>query len=327
MNCSSFYRIVVTSACTVVLAFAQNTPAPRRLSLTEAVRLALSQNRALKIARLKVTANEQKKAGERSSYFPSLSNQSNVLHVTELQTIGIPAGAFGAAAGSLVPSHNVNLPQGQTTLYSSGTTLAQPLTQLVRIRAANRIAAAETAVSREDLKKAENEVALQVHTLYFGVLVASLQKKAAEQQTAYAVERLRESEDDVRNGNALKVVSIQSRTGLLEGQQAVLTADLQLSDLVTELNDVLGLPLDARLDLDPVIPINLNQQPREEYVRTAWSENPEINAARDTVEKARAGVTAAKGPPTFPISPRSRAKVIRTVSPSSSETSAHSESL
>jgi len=294
MNRSYLRRMVVLAGFTAASTFSQNTPALRRLSLTEAVHLALSQNRALRIARLKVTANEQKKAGERSAYFPSITNQSNLLHVTELERIGIPAGALGTVVGSPVPGRNINLPQGQTTIYSSGTMLAQPLTQLVRIRAANRIAAAETAASREDLKKAENEIALQIHTLYFGILVTRLQKQAAEQQAAYAGDRLRESEDDVRNGSDLRVASLQSRAGLLEGRQAVLTADLQLTDLTTELNDALGLPLDTVLDLDPAVPVELDRRPREEYVHTAWSENPEIRAAEDSVEKARAGVTAAK---------------------------------
>ena len=39
----------------------------RRLTLAEAVRLALAQNRTLKIARLKVVENEQKKAGAKAS--------------------------------------------------------------------------------------------------------------------------------------------------------------------------------------------------------------------------------------------------------------------
>jgi hypothetical protein len=56
------------------------------------------------------------------------------------------------------------------------TQISQPLAQLIRIREANRVAAAEMAVSRADLKKAETEVALQVHTLYFGILIACLQK-------------------------------------------------------------------------------------------------------------------------------------------------------
>jgi outer membrane protein TolC len=272
----------------------QNAAEVRHLTLNEAVHLAVSQNRALKIARLKVTENEQKKAGERSAYFPQITNQSNALHISELQNIGIPAGALGAVGGALIPAQGINLPQGQKTLVSSGTMISQPLTQLIRIHEANRIAAAEVAVSRDDVKKAENQIALQVHSLYFGILISRLQKQAAEQQSAYSVEHLRESEEDVRNGSALKVAAVQGRAGLLESHQAVLTAELQLSDLTTELNDLLGLPLDTRLDLDPAVPANFERQPREVYLQTAWSDNPEILAAEQAVQKARAGVTAAK---------------------------------
>ena len=266
----------------------------RHLTLTEAVHLAISQNHALKIARLKVAENEQKKAGDHSEYFPKISNQSNALYVTELQNIVIPAGGLGTPAGVLVPPIGININQGKNAFFSSGTQLTQPLTQLIRIHAANRIAAAEVAASRDELRKAETEVALQVHALYFGVLVTRLEKQAAEQQSAYAGDHLRESEEDVRNGSALNVSVIQGRAGLLESQQSVLTADLQFSDLMAELNDLLGLPLDTQLELDPAVPTSFDLHPREEYIQTAWSQKPEILAAEQTVQKARAGVAAAK---------------------------------
>lgn len=294
MRCVFLFRSLAMVGTLAFAAVPQNAADLRHLTLTEAVQLAIAQNRSLKIARLKVVENEEKKVGERSAYFPKITNESNVLHVTELQNIGIPTGAFGVAGGSLVPSHGVTLPQGQNTFFTSGTQLSQPLTQLIRIHAANRIAAAEVASSRDDLKKAENDVALEVHTLYYGILIARLQKQAADQQTTYAGDNLRESEDDVRNGSALKVTTIQDRVGLLEGQQAVLTAELQLSDLTTELNDLLGLPLDTQLDLDPAVPSSFAQGPREEYVQAAWSQNPQILAAEETIRKAEAGVTAAK---------------------------------
>jgi outer membrane protein TolC len=287
-------RRLAIAAIGLLSAVCSDAADTRRLTLPEAVHLALNQNRVLQIARLKVVENQQKKAGERSAYFPSITNQSNLMHISELQNIGIPAGAFGTAGGGLVPAQGVTLPQGQKTFVSSGTMIAQPLTQLIRTHEANRIAAAEVAVSRDDLKKAENQVALQVHTLYYGILIARLQKQAAEQQSTYAGEQLRESEDDIRNGSALRIAAIQGRAGLLESQQSVLTADFQLADLTTELNDLLGLPLDTRLDLDPAVPASFEERPREEYVQTAWSENPEIMAAGEVVRKARSGVAAAK---------------------------------
>ena len=294
MNCTRLFRIPAIAGLALTTAIPQYAAELRRITLSEAVHLALTQNRALKIARLKVTESKQKKAGERSGYFPRITNQSNVLHFSELQNIVIPGGAFGTAGGALIPAQSTTLPQGQNTIVSSGTMIAQPLTQLIRIHDANRIAAAEVAVSRDDLKKAENQVALQVHNLYFGILITRLQKQAAEQQSVYAGEHLRESDEDIRNGSALKVASIQGRAGVLESQQAVLTADLQLADLNTELNDLLGLPLDTRLELDPAVPVNFEQRPRQEFLQTAWAENPEILAAQENVRKAQAGVNAAK---------------------------------
>jgi len=287
-------RMIIVAALGIAVTAPNYASEVRHLTLTEAVHLAITQNRALKIARLKVRENEQKKAGEHSAYFPSLKNESNVMHVTELQNILIPAGTFGMAGGSFVPSQSVTIPQGGLTLYSSGTQLSQPLTQLIRIRDANRIAAAEVAISREDLKKVENEVALQVHSLYYGMLIARLQKLAAEQQIRYADENLRESEDDVRNGSALKVAAIQGQATVLESRQSVLTADLQLADLTTELNDLLGLPLDTQIDLDAAVPADFEQRPREDYIQTAWSQNPQIKGAEDAVEKAHAAVGSAK---------------------------------
>ncbi|MBV8572064.1 MAG: TolC family protein, partial [Acidobacteriaceae bacterium] len=169
----------------------------RHITLDEAIHLAISQNRVLKVARLKVAENQQKKAGEHSSYFPTLTNQSNALHITELQQVLIPAGSLGVAAGTPIPAETVNLQQGKQTIFTSGTMLAQPLTQLIRIHQQNLVAAAEIAISRNDVKKAENEIAVQVHTVYYGILIAQLQKRAAEQQTEYANENLRESEEDV----------------------------------------------------------------------------------------------------------------------------------
>jgi outer membrane protein TolC len=266
----------------------------RRLTLAEAVQLAIQQNRTLKIARLKVKENEYKKEAAHSAYFPTITNQSNALHISELQTLTIPQGAFGGVSGTPIPAQNTNLPQGKETLYSSGTTIAQPLTQLLRIHQENRAAAAEVTGSRDELKNDENEVALQVRALYYDILVAQMQKKAAEQETAFASETLRETEHDVQGGSALEVSEIQSRASLLSSQQAVLTADFQIQDYTSELNDLLGLPLDTQLELQFEDVTRLELLSKADCMKTAWAENPEIQLAEATIQKARASVAAAK---------------------------------
>jgi len=266
-----------------------------KLTLPEAVRLALAQNRTLKIARLKVVENEQKKAAARTGYFPEIKNQSSVAHTTAEENIEIPSGAFGVIPNSgLVPNRDILINQGSQTFVTSGTMVAQPLTPLIRIRQANRIATSAIAVTRDELKKAENDVALKVHEVYYGILTARLQKQAAEQERTYSRTHLRESDEDVRNGNALRIAAIESQAGLLQSEQTLLTIDLRLADLTAELNDLLGLPLETSLVLSPVEAANFVASPRDETLRMALAENPQIAAAMETIQQAKAALTAAK---------------------------------
>src|SRR6202034_2820657 len=140
----------------------------------------------------------------------------------------------------------------------------------------------------------ENQVAVDVHRLYFAVLTAELQKRAAEEQIAYARQELKENMEAVRNGILLRVSGIQGNVDVLQGQQAALTADLQVSDMNTELDDLLGLPLDTKLELQPIDAIGPDKRPLEEYVQTAWANNPDIASAEESIKKARAGVASAK---------------------------------
>src|ERR1700675_4342433 len=72
-----------------------NTPAPRRVTLQEAVQLALKHNHNIRIAGYAVEEKEQAKAVAKSSYFPSIRNDSSFMHVTDTQLIQIKSGSFG----------------------------------------------------------------------------------------------------------------------------------------------------------------------------------------------------------------------------------------
>jgi hypothetical protein len=62
MKIFAWERALIAAGLSALAAAPQFAAEPRHLTLTDAVHLAIAQNRALKIARLKVTENEQKKA-------------------------------------------------------------------------------------------------------------------------------------------------------------------------------------------------------------------------------------------------------------------------
>jgi outer membrane protein TolC len=275
---------------------AQNAePAPRKITLAEAVQLALKQNHVVRIAGLQVQEKQHAKEAARSGYFPNIKNESRIFRLTDTQFVEIPAGSLGTVAGTPIPTQPGILNQGGKTVITSGTTLVQPLTQLfTKVKPSNDLARAELDATRANEKETENDIALRVHQIYYQVLIAQLHKSATEAKIRAAQEMESERVQQVKYGSTLDAQLIESKAQTLEAKQDLLTTELQLSDLTMQLNDVLGLPIRTRLELDPTVPQIQEPCHGEECVRAALASHPEIVAARSEVEKASAGVRLAK---------------------------------
>jgi outer membrane protein TolC len=269
--------------------------APMPLTLSQAIDLALKQNRELKLAQLAVVDSEHKKEIARSAYYPHISNESKISHITDLAGVEIPAGAFGNHPSTgLIPAENLFLDQGANTSYTSGTGLDQPVTQMFRIRESNRAAAADIKSARAQANQTQNEIALKVRQLYYGVLIAQLKQQAAQEEIAASQVKLQESLDEVERGQALEEVALESRASALDARQTALVQRLQIHDLTISLDDLLGLPLNTNLVLEADNSAPAPVPSREECIRIAQDRSPEIQAARQSVEKAKAGLAAAK---------------------------------
>jgi outer membrane protein TolC len=290
--------IVLTATAlsgSLLLAEQVGDPAPpRHITLQEAVELALKHNHNIRIASYAVDEKQHAKEAARSSYYPSIRNDSSFLHVTDTQLIEIFAGTLGAPGGSPVPPVNSIISQGGLNLTTSGTQLTQPLTTLLKIKRANEVAQAELKASREKAQVTQNDVALSVHQLYYKVLIAGAHRSATEARIKASQDLQRERVEQVKFGSALEQETIESRAQLLQAKQELLTTDLQLSDLKLQLNDLIGLPLTTALDLDSGVAEVQQTCRREECVANAMSSHPEIIEARAEVEKAEAAVRLAK---------------------------------
>jgi outer membrane protein TolC len=271
-----------------------NSPAPRHITLHEAVELAMKHNHNVRLAGFSVDEKQHAKDAEKSLYLPSIHNDSNFARITDTQLIEIQAGSLGTVNGTSIPAGNSILNQGGRNLTTSGTQITQPLTSLLKIRRANDIAEAEVKATRAKAQLTTNDVALAVHEVYYAVLIAQAHRSATEAKIQAAQELESERVAQVKFGASLEEESIESRANRLQAQQELLTTDLQLSDLKLKLNDLVGLPLNTALDLDPSVGEVPASCPREECVQTAINSHPEIKAARAEVEKAVAAQRLAK---------------------------------
>jgi outer membrane protein TolC len=270
--------------------------AAMELTLPQAINLALKQNRSLELARLAVVDSEQKKKIARAYYFPRINNESTAFHVTEIQQLVIPQGALGVDPTiGPIPGKTAVIGQGTFTAYTSGTGLSQPLLQIFKIHQENRAATADINSAKIQLGQTEDDIALTVRQLYYGILIVQIKREAAKEDVDAAQVKLQESTISVGQGSELKVVALESHTALVRAKQAVLRQNLQVRDLTFQLNELLGLPINTQLQLreDPSV-ASASTPTHDECVRTAREKSPEIRAAQQAVEKAKAGLAATK---------------------------------
>jgi outer membrane protein TolC len=271
-----------------------NSAEPRHITLREAVELALKHNHNVRLAGFSVDEKQHAKEAEKSSYFPSIHNDSNFARVTDTQLIEIQAGNLGTVSGTPIPAENSILNQGGRNLTTSGTQITQPLTSLLKIRRANDIAQAEVNVSRAKAQLTSNDVALAVHEVYYAVLIAQAHRSATEARIQAAQDLESERIAQVKFGASLEKESIESRANFLQAKQELLTTDLQLTDLKLKLNDLVGLPLNTAFELDSLVVEVQESCPLDECVAAAKKVHPEIRAANAEVERAIAAVRLAK---------------------------------
>jgi outer membrane protein TolC len=283
------------SVCIAVAQEISNTaPPPRQITLQEAVQLALKHNHDIRIAGYTVEEKEHAKQVAKSSYFPSIRNDSSFMHATDTELIQIRPGSLGIAAGTPIPPADAIISQGGKNFTTSGTQITQPLTSLLKIRQANNVAQAELKASREKAQLTGNDVALSVHQVYYQILIAQAHRSATEARIKASEALQSERVEQVKFGSSLEENLIDSRAQQLQAKQELLTTDFQLTDLKLKLNDLIGLPLSTALGLDPGVPEFQETCRREECVTTAEASQPEILAARAQVEAASAAVRLAK---------------------------------
>ena len=265
----------------------------RRITLDEAVALATKQSSIVKLAHLKDKEMQVRVGEARANYFPVLSNDSSAAHLDNIEHLMVPMGALGVyPVLGPIPGANASLPLGHHNFILSTTTAAEPLTQFFKIHAGVNVAKADEGIARSDARRAENEVALKMKELYYGLLSAERRKQAAELRIAAGEERLGEARNGVEAGAVLELKVLEGQAQIAEAHHALGSLEDAISDMKVEFNDLTGLPLDTEVELVAPEP-GTSDVTAGDLESEALAHNPEV--AADPEESARGPERGARG--------------------------------
>src|SRR5215510_5155241 len=190
------------------------------LSLTDAQQRAQVASGPLqRLGELQVEAARQHRLGVKSMYFPAITTQFMNLHMSE--TPGELLTFQRPLTGGLLSVPVAAVLQDQTAV---NVVVTQPITQLFGVRQLVRIARADENIARAKAGMPVTEIAREVEKTFFELLIAQRELSAGAAEARNIRTRL---------------VDDASRT-LAAHAAAALTASL---------NELLGFPLDTRLEL------------------------------------------------------------------------------
>lgn len=272
------------------------------VTLDEAIHLATEQNSLVKMAHDKAREADGRVTQARANYFPNVTNQSLLTHLNQTEFLKIPKGAMGTytSTGPL-PGNEVSIELGKQEAFVTSTGAAQPITQMFKIHAGVSAAHADAGAAHSDVRQASNEVALNVKILYYHILSAEHRKHALELRIQAGEQSLDEARRGVESGVVLEEKVLGGEAQLAEARHALGAIEDSIDDMEVQFNDLLGLPLATNCELtDPGQELDSSSAPAgitisaEDLESEALKGNPAVSSARFTLEKAHAGLNAAR---------------------------------
>jgi multidrug efflux pump subunit AcrB/outer membrane protein TolC len=274
---------------------ASEAPAPKTMTLEEAVASALKQSSPVRIARAKVDEARAKRKQARADYMPKLRADAAWAHRNDTPVVTVGEGTLGTVPGlGPFPSGQVNVGQGDTNFYLQNLALIQPITPLFKIHHGVQAASAEERSAEAELRKMEENIAYKTRQVYAALLIAKAQFEAADAGVKAAEAKDQDAQQAVKAGNVLAVVQTGSRALLLQNRQKRLAAEASIADLTAELNDLVDNPQGTSLEVVPFEPRSMALPSKDVLLEEALKANPELASATAVMEKSRSGLRAAK---------------------------------
>src|SRR5262245_3743062 len=146
-------------------------PAATRLTLDDAVALALAHNRTVASAALEVAKADASVATARSRRLPTFRIDAEASQLLRPVDIQFPEGAFGTFEGiGPIPSATTTITTPMRPTFYFNAQAAQPLTGLKEIGLNIRLSEATRAFEQQALRSQQLAVIADVKRLYYGIL-------------------------------------------------------------------------------------------------------------------------------------------------------------
>jgi outer membrane protein TolC len=271
------------------LASAQSVPAGdgARLTLAEAVRLAVAHNTQVQTAVLQAEKAAVEVATARSRRLPAFATEVSASQLVTPVDFSFPEGAFGTFPNvGPIPAADttVSVPRQPTAYISSQ--ISQPLTQLAKINLGVKSAEAARDIEQEHVRAQRLAVVNRVKRLYFAILQTESALAANDEAIALYRELDRTLVVRVAQKVALRSDALDVQLRLAKAELARTTYQNTWASQKEQLNQLLGRDVATDFVIDAVPELSPIEFDPAASRATALASRPDVREARLKLDQA-----------------------------------------
>lgn len=260
------------------------------LTLNQAIKIALENNRSAKNARIEVDKAGDKLAALRTRRLPAFKLDTLFSKPLTSFDTNFEKGVFGTYPGiGPVPAENTVVTSSTNPTALVIAQVSQPLTQLRRLGFQIKQQEVGREISQAELRATEQTVVNEVKRAYYAILQTQGQSHAAEESVKLHRELDRVTGDYVMQQVALKTDQMDVQTRLAKAEYQVLTLVHQLTSQKEQLNLLLGRDVTTEFSVSDggeMAQVTMRETDLVQARQRALTQRPEIHEARLKVRQA-----------------------------------------
>jgi outer membrane protein TolC len=291
---STITWVLVAALCQFQVAVAQTNGATV-LTLDEALALAKSNNRDLKVWGLDVGKQREALGEAKTHLYPRFDTSVLAAQLLAPLDFTINKGQFGTFPGTgPIPGSNTDLHTPARPIAIASVTATQPLTQLIRIHLSIADQRLKADAAQLSFDQREQKLADDVRQSYYQVLQSQIQYESQQSLVKYLEELLQLTDRRFSQHAVLEADRLSVKAELAKATYQLTTIEDTLADSKEALNHLLGRSVQTEFSVEPVPATFPEQEDLSAARATALEHRPEVKLAANRVRQAELSTKSEK---------------------------------
>lgn len=281
------FRCMVTLLCCGAMGAQDSASAAHLLTLDDAIRLAVANNRSLNVARLEVDKSKWQIAEVKTKRLPSFSGTILGSQLLNEVSFNFPAGSFGNLPGvGPFPTTDTKITTPRQPVAYVFSQVTQPLSQLYKIQLGIRAKELDAKITSEKVRAEQQALIKDVKQAYYAVLQSESQLEAAEANVKQYQELDRVVLQRVSQESALQSDSLEVKAKFANESYKLIQLRNTLDTRREYLNNLLGRDIRTEFRTEQVPVASFEEVDLKVAQSRALEQRPEIKEAALSTRQA-----------------------------------------